>query len=166
MTLAYEGNDYPEHFSIPALAEAFLTVEDSVHYQIDTPESFDEWGSMFPLGGGFVHLGPKHRAFSISMFHQLHCLNNLRKGIVSEDLADAQLAHLQHCINYLRQSILCSPDLRLEPQSVFLREAYHIDGIDGLGLTHRCVDWETIYRATENNFLEWKTQSESEEDLW
>lgn len=52
----------------------------------------------------------------LAVFHQLHCLNLLRKGIYggvdmtnSDDLMGIE--HLDHCIDMLRQGIMCSSDI-------------------------------------------------------
>jgi len=52
----------------------------------------------------------------LAVFHQLHCLNLVRKGIYggvdmsnSDDLMGIE--HLDHCIDMLRQSIMCNSDI-------------------------------------------------------
>lgn len=63
---------------------------------------------------------------------------------------------MHHCINYLRQLILCQPDLTLEPQSYFLHDQLHKQGVDGLGVTHTCRDWTQVYAALEDNWAEYQ----------
>lgn len=64
-------------------------------------------------------------AVSLSVFHQLHCLNTIRKGLWPEHYTDpvagtiAGVAHadwpehLSHCIDGIRQSLMCSADVSL-----------------------------------------------------
>ncbi|KAK4157569.1 hypothetical protein C8A00DRAFT_29572 [Chaetomidium leptoderma] len=52
----------------------------------------------------------------LAVFHQLHCLNLIRKGIFEgADMTNADdvmgIEHLDHCIDMLRQSIMCSSDV-------------------------------------------------------
>jgi len=87
-----------------------MTFEDSVHYQMDTEDGRAEWASLIP-GSGLVYLGEQHHPFSISMFHQLRCLDILREDIV-EGNSNTTLRH--HCLNYLRQMVMCRGDTELE----------------------------------------------------
>ncbi|TFK53106.1 hypothetical protein OE88DRAFT_1627143 [Heliocybe sulcata] len=162
---AYLAHDYPESLPMDELEDVFLSVEDTVHYQITSSDSPTEWGSLFPPGEGFVHMGAQDRPFCISMFHQLHCLNNLKKAVVADQLSPGQSRHLDHCINYLRESVLCHPSLRLEPRSVHLLERYGIKGVDGLGLVHECRDWQAVYEAAAENFSSWKMRTSSGADI-
>ncbi|RDW58855.1 hypothetical protein BP6252_13331 [Coleophoma cylindrospora] len=52
----------------------------------------------------------------LDVFHQIHCLNKLRKALYPDyyfdpDPPHVQLLHVEHCIDYLRQAILCSADM-------------------------------------------------------
>ncbi|GJP93024.1 hypothetical protein AlacWU_05923 [Aspergillus niger] len=54
-------------------------------------------------------------AVSIEMFHQLHCLNYLRKAFFDEKsdrVADFE-KHSDHCFSYLYQSLLCYADVQV-----------------------------------------------------
>lgn len=46
---------------MPPLDTVKLTVEDTVHFQIDDDAAYDEWESIFPSGGGFAYLGARLR---------------------------------------------------------------------------------------------------------
>lgn len=130
--------------------DASLTIEDTVHYALN--ESAD-WASLFPQGsGGFVRLGPRHRLFGVSMFHQLHCLDKMRRAVVQEPPSEWERWHTQHCLNYVRQMLLCASNLRLEPVEVVFEHGRERMKADGLGLEHRCRDWSTLRREVEKNF--------------
>ncbi|KAF4634753.1 hypothetical protein G7Y89_g3358 [Cudoniella acicularis] len=52
----------------------------------------------------------------LAVFHQLHCLNLIRKGIYGDvDMTNSDdlmgIEHLDHCIDMLRQGIMCSSDV-------------------------------------------------------
>ncbi|KAI0439381.1 hypothetical protein F4803DRAFT_531546 [Xylaria telfairii] len=70
--------------------------------------------------GGYV--------IQLTVFHQLHCLNLIRKGIYGAvDMTNEDdllgIEHLDHCIDMLRQGVMCSSDVtpttfaRKSPQS-------------------------------------------------
>ncbi|EJU03325.1 hypothetical protein DACRYDRAFT_106484 [Dacryopinax primogenitus] len=152
----YEGHDYPRELHLDLGAPVALTVDDTEHLQIATPEAEAEWYSIMPPGYGFIHLGPNKRRFATSMFHQIHCLNVIRNAI----LAGASGDHVHHCFNYLRQMALCHADLTLE-------EGVPELGIDptgelpvnGVGITHTCKDWSKVYTHLADeyyNFNEWR----------
>jgi len=164
----YINNDYPDtlqiHLGHPYVA---LHVEDSEHYSIRAPEGSApddvaeieaEWASLFPSGNGFIHVGPHGREFTISMFHQLHCINNIRLAL---GLRPPSLYHIQHCMNYLRQMILCASNTRLEPMSRRLKESRNVTAVDGLGLTHVCRDWGAVYQLFEDERTQWKRRVET-----
>ncbi|KAH7316780.1 hypothetical protein B0I35DRAFT_479596 [Stachybotrys elegans] len=130
-----------------------------------SPDTNAAWESLFPHHGGFfVHaeLAPKRSAFSV--FHQLHCLDELRHGfyvlhdqvIEYSDMLNAapppdgrrrlheeerralhehSLGHIRHCIDLLRQSLMCNADLTVELKNE------ELGGVTGFGTEHRCVDW-------------------------
>ncbi|KAF2687592.1 hypothetical protein K458DRAFT_466989 [Lentithecium fluviatile CBS 122367] len=124
------------------------------------------WESLFPKHGGFfVHpkLASKRSAFSV--FHQMHCLDELRHGFYvlhdqviayanmkSEEatakgegatgekraLPEHSLGHIRHCIDLLRQSLMCNADLTVELKDEAL------GGVTGFGTAHQCVDWQGL----------------------
>jgi len=64
-------------------------------------------------------------AVALAVFHQLHCLNIVRKGLWREHYTDLEAGniagipekdwpdHLSHCLDDLRQSLMCSADISL-----------------------------------------------------
>ncbi|QDS73728.1 hypothetical protein FKW77_003913 [Venturia effusa] len=59
---------------------------------------------------------PGHYAVELNVFHQLHCLNMLRKRLYSTEKypPDHELMgieHLEHCYDALRQSLMCTADI-------------------------------------------------------
>jgi len=58
--------------------------------------------------GGYV--------IQLTVFHQLYCLNLIRKGIYGAvDMTNKDdllgIEHLDHCVDILRQSIICNSDI-------------------------------------------------------
>ncbi|CAI6336612.1 unnamed protein product [Periconia digitata] len=94
-------------------------------------------------------LDPQHYGVIISVFHQLHCLNNLRKRIFWNETTRGPIAenpdfgmkHMDHCIDSLRQSLMCSSDLTPIPYA--WNTKYH-QTLPVPATTHTCRDFEAI----------------------
>ncbi|KAL8868902.1 MAG: hypothetical protein Q9215_008119 [Flavoplaca cf. flavocitrina] len=59
---------------------------------------------------------PGYYAVGLEVFHQLHCLNMIRKRIYSKEKFDREdelmgMDHVEHCIDELRQSLMCTSDI-------------------------------------------------------
>ncbi|KZT41701.1 hypothetical protein SISSUDRAFT_956114, partial [Sistotremastrum suecicum HHB10207 ss-3] len=129
-------SDHPLHAPLE-VPKALLSFDDTDHYSITNGT---EWNSVFPSGGGFVHLGPNDRLFGIMMFHEFHCMNMIREAIMHNDVT----GHVHHCFNFMRQAILCGADTTLEPEFE--------PGIGGgVGVTHVCRDWSVVYDYATHN---------------
>ena len=151
---AYEGNDYPREWSLPPLETVRIAYEDSVHYAVDTPRGRAEWNSTLPSGGATVRLGPRGREFTVSLFHELRCLDVIRDalvGILTDADGDARpdgagtLA--RHCMNYVRQMVQCRADLRLESIRVPVGAKKAVSDV-----SHTCRDWSAVHAAAEENY--------------
>jgi hypothetical protein len=122
-------------------------IEDSVHFQ--TQSSYDaEWDSLFPHDG-LVYLGDKRQPFTPSIFHQLRCLNFVRKAVV--DLSSRNVTEAippsdltRHCISYLRQMVLCRGD----PELDIVLGKPNPNVAPGI---YQCKDWSAVYRELEKN---------------
>ncbi|EJD46596.1 hypothetical protein AURDEDRAFT_63116 [Auricularia subglabra TFB-10046 SS5] len=127
--------------------------EDTVHYDLSSHTGRHESTSLLPRGGGILHLGRNSEPFSVSMFHQLRCLNLIGRELVDRLAADkttqrktpSSLSH--HCMNYLRQMVLCRADTTLE--SATNPYGPHIVT---RAVTHTCNDWTAVYAAAEDNY--------------
>ena len=153
--VAYRGRDYPRVWELPPLAPVHLSHEDSVHYSIDTDLGVAEWNATLPSGGAVIHLGPDGRPFTVSMFHQLRCLDIIRDVIVdfyldtSPDAKPKKPKLVQHCMNYLRQTVMCRGDLHLETVRAPSGPQVTVSAV-----THSCKDWTVVYEAAEKNYRE------------
>ncbi|KAI5865375.1 hypothetical protein GGS23DRAFT_558957 [Durotheca rogersii] len=81
----------------------------------------------------------------LEVFHQLHCLNILRKRLYASDPA-VQLGdsfHTAHCFDYIRQSLMCLSDVNIAPISWSERKgeyAIHWDTV------RQCRNFEGIHK--------------------
>ncbi|KAI1783236.1 hypothetical protein LXA43DRAFT_903912 [Ganoderma leucocontextum] len=135
----FVGEDYPMYYPLD-IRDVLLVPEETAHYAITGPDADAEWQSAFPPGGGFVCLGPERRPFGLALYHQMHCLDRIRRGIGK----NGYNPHVHHCINYLRQAILCEGDTTIEP------------GVPNLGdkvvrttVQRTCRDWTQVYEAAK-----------------
>lgn len=122
-----------------------------------------DWKSLHrPRGHGFVRLGDDehHHFYSVSMFHQLHCVDALRQ-IANNGCGGRSkcMGHAYHCVTYLRQMITCNADIALEP-AFYVRNTSSLEEMDirvvGIGVTHQCRNWEEVRNFVEKNYEEWR----------
>ncbi|KAK6420624.1 hypothetical protein LTR81_006359 [Elasticomyces elasticus] len=144
-----------------------------------SPERDEAWSLMAPLGDGFILLPnstaqgaydlplgqytSRGQIYDISVFHQLHCLANIRRHMFAMDaildrndrLEIDSLAlkphddHVYHCFDYIRQALMCAGDMTIEwPRT-------ETDGsrfaVDGWSITHECKDWSAIIEFMKQN---------------
>ncbi|OSX65736.1 hypothetical protein POSPLADRAFT_1064473 [Postia placenta MAD-698-R-SB12] len=148
------GSDFPRYLPVDA-GPVKMVAEESIHYSLTNPEAYEEWLWTAPLvGDNHVRLGPDKRMFAVPMFHELHCLRNMRSAM--EDglatLNPVYQGHIHHCFNYLRQWTLCSADVTLEPGDFTTRNF----SAERVGGTYECVDWVPVYRMAEDNWDSWE----------
>lgn len=124
-----------------------MNIEPTKHYQLSGLAADEEWAALAP-NNGILHLGPQRLPYSVSLFHQLRCLDIIRRD-VAESLPpeDSQLS--RHCLNYMRQMVLCRADLAVDP--VLGRGADARVRPD----TNQCVDWRRVYKELEKNQQEY-----------
>ena len=130
-----------------------LVMEESVRY---SPNASMEWESIMPTGSaGFVKLGQEKRLFGISMYHQIHCLQQLQQAITRDIESNHKYEndHIQHCLNYLKQMFLCAASVRLEPLT---DDGAGMMKTDGIGLEHSCRDWTLVRHKAEANYADWE----------
>ncbi|KAJ7454048.1 hypothetical protein B0H11DRAFT_1820179 [Mycena galericulata] len=149
----------PTWLSTP-LPLAYMSFENSVHYDISTSLGEYEWN--YTTLPGIKHDGsfPLNRKdsdgkqlFTVSMFHQIRCLNIIREAIVRFRSSNpdnlARPNHLTtHCMNYLRQMVLCRSDLTLESARDPVGPRTVVSDI-----THVCRDWSVVWKDLDENPL-------------
>ena len=142
-SIALDRDGFPRDLPLPPLQQVALTVEDSVNFQLDTPQGAAQWRSIFPEGDGYVDLGPDGRRFRISMFHALDCLDIVRRNVLfrqeHRDIPASQEA--QFCLSYLKQMIQCRSDIQLEQ----VRSEYGGKSVQPFMAHNNCRDWTRVY---------------------
>lgn len=158
------GDDFPRYLPLGTPQESTQTViEESFRFATMQNNSAN-WKAVLPGDVGYIRLGPSHRVFAISIFHQLHCLVQIAGLLVNtnpDSTAGAPFpnwedhnhsGHVQHCFNYIRQNILCAADETEEDSTWMCRnfETFRTDG-----RKRRCKDWSKAYKAVEDMQEAW-----------
>ena len=124
--------------------------EDSVRYGLNGSDADAEWATLIPANGGIVTIGPEREPYMPSIFHQMSCLDILRRSYVARDstLTGGPPATVRSCLNYIRQMTFCRRDVRLEP--VVDPDGPH--AVQPWG-AKSCKDWRRVYEEHERNGL-------------
>lgn len=127
-----------------------MAFDNPKHYALDTTQGALEWSSLVPSSpsspNGTVHLGPYKQPFTVSMMHQLKCLDVIRHETIRGGRDEDGMALARHCLNYLRQMVTCRADLELES----FQFASHKNPIDMHGV-YECKDWSRVYEEVKKN---------------
>ncbi|KAL1627245.1 hypothetical protein SLS56_006484 [Neofusicoccum ribis] len=148
-----------DHFEPDLLYSSRVTFQPHSYYGGAPSNATDEmWQRLSPPGDGIVEIPNEFTAnlpaslpapnspdtakvYGVSMFHQLHCLNFLRFAYYPEGItemsAEEIVFHRDHCLDYIRQAIMCAGDTTFEPLTTV--------GINGMGATHQCRDFEKVF---------------------
>lgn len=121
-----------------------MNIEATKHYQLSGYDADAEWAALAP-SNGTLYLGLRRRPFSISLFHQLRCLDIIRRDITGALPQEEGSKLSRHCLNYMRQMVLCRADLAVDP--VLGRELE----AEVRAETNQCVDWRRVYQKLEEN---------------
>ncbi|KAL4250373.1 ustYa family protein [Pleurotus pulmonarius] len=101
-----------------------------------------------------------HYIAELDVFHQLHCLNIVRKTIYSEHYTDMHISlanneeHVSHCIESLRQSVMCASDISVivwQWDQEARKSRVRLDAV------HQCRDFDRI--------REWGLKRQLKEDF-
>ncbi|KAI9570566.1 hypothetical protein HD554DRAFT_354217 [Boletus coccyginus] len=134
------GDDFPSELPLE-IPLAGLNVQPGEEYFSLYDD--DEWGTLFP-SDGFIRLGPNDRTFHVSLFHQLHCLDVIRVGYLTN--RTHAFEHIQHCLRYLRQILICHADTTLEDDIPQFVDGSWTHSANSVGSVHKCKDWTVLRR--------------------
>ena len=103
---------------------------------------------------------PSHYMVQLDVFHQLHCLNMMRKMVYpdvyhvdltsdSEEAAD-NVYHMEHCYDQLRQALQCASDV----STIYWEWSVKKQKMFGnLRTTHTCKNFEKIQDWAKDHVL-------------
>ncbi|KAI0821762.1 hypothetical protein BC628DRAFT_1412729 [Trametes gibbosa] len=130
--------------------DVVLEIDSWTRYHLDSAQ---QWAPLFPEGG-VIHLGPERTPYTVSMMHQLRCLDVVRDQL-NRPKSERSEQPAKHCLNYIRQQLLCREDLQLDPyQYPHKVRALHPHAI------RKCKDWRAVYEKVEENQREYAVWAE------
>ncbi|OJT11911.1 hypothetical protein TRAPUB_11557 [Trametes pubescens] len=130
--------------------DVLLEHDSWTRYHLDAAQ---QWAPLFPEGG-VVHLGPEKTPYTVSMMHQLRCLDVVRDQL-NRPKSERSEQPARHCLNYIRQQLMCRGDLQLDPyQYPHKVRAVHPHAI------RKCKDWRAVYAKVEENQMEYAAWAE------
>lgn len=108
---------------------------DNTKYMGNTTEAHKEWealvrhgivllstssASRLPFHTARWNEGHGHYVAGIALWHELHCLNWLRKSAFhvhpyNNSAGSEHMQHIDHCVDFLRQMIMCHGDVGIIP---------------------------------------------------
>ncbi|KAE9407446.1 hypothetical protein BT96DRAFT_914739 [Gymnopus androsaceus JB14] len=99
---------------------------------------------------------------SLEVFHQLHCLNLLRKSLYPDHYPTELFIHLEHCVDIIRQALLCNVDITPIPWRWSEFGQITVPRMDG---SHGCVDFASIQKWAYDHQLRTEFNSSINLDL-
>ncbi|GJE92373.1 hypothetical protein PsYK624_085270 [Phanerochaete sordida] len=125
--------------------EVLLLFDNWTRYKLN---SSLEWAALYP-GNGVVRLGPSQDPYTVSMMHQLRCLDQIRQDLTQPKYS-REIGRTRHCMNYLRETLMCRGDTMLDAyQYTHKIKPVRVDVI------RRCHDWREVYQNVAENQRGW-----------
>jgi len=100
----------------------------------------------------YNNASPESEAYVPSVFHQIHCVGEIKHAFIQLQNGKALSAHehINHCVEYLRQAVMCSGDLTLEKPGYIGDTSWTRP--NGWGVVHQCRDLSDLYAFPQANF--------------
>ncbi|PYH43483.1 uncharacterized protein BP01DRAFT_300688, partial [Aspergillus saccharolyticus JOP 1030-1] len=89
---------------------------------------------------------PKRKIYFVKVYHQLHCLKNIRrafKQLLSNKDHPLPIGHVEHCLDTLRQDLMCHADDTPMPSLQLVNGA-------GEGQIRQCKDFDKLVAWTKH----------------
>ncbi|KAJ7779390.1 hypothetical protein DFH07DRAFT_910798 [Mycena maculata] len=131
----------------PAVDEAWHELYSVAETKIPKSEAMRMPNRTWPIGRD-----PGNYMFALDVFHQLHCLDTLRKELhPGHNYTHVSAPHLRHCIGAIRQALMCSADISTV---VFQWSEKHQRALQRDDIVHVCRDFNRIRGwASEHTFV-------------
>ncbi|KAI0370718.1 hypothetical protein BV20DRAFT_943592 [Pilatotrama ljubarskyi] len=128
------------------MKEVLLEHDSWTRYHLDSAQ---QWAPLFP-GGGVIHIGLERTPYTVSLMHQLRCLDVVRDQLNRPKRERAE-EPTRHCMNYLRQMLFCRGDLQLDSYQY----AHQVNAVHPHAI-RRCKDWRAVYEKVGENQREYE----------
>ncbi|KAI8977837.1 hypothetical protein BD414DRAFT_517068 [Trametes punicea] len=120
-------------------------------WHVDRKEVLLELALLF-TGDGVIYRCSERAPYTVSMMHQLRCLNVLRDQLTRRK-SECSEEPTRHCLNYLRQMLFCRGDLYMDPYPY----PHKISAVQSHPV-RRCKDWTAVYEkvaAHQRKYAAW-----------
>ncbi|KAJ7293769.1 hypothetical protein C8J57DRAFT_37175 [Mycena rebaudengoi] len=143
------GSQLPIYDQAPSdeVDEAWQSLYEFAYSKIPRTQAIHLPNKTYPILGD----EPATYMLALSVFHELHCLDELRKAMYPDYYTDTTqgTSHMLHCLSSLRQSIMCSADVsaivwQWSEKSQAAKERSDI--------VHSCRDFNKIYDWSKQHF--------------
>ncbi|KIY69269.1 hypothetical protein CYLTODRAFT_318831, partial [Cylindrobasidium torrendii FP15055 ss-10] len=100
---------------------------------------------------------PGYYIATLDVFHQLHCLNNVRMALTTEAYKTehgVEHDHISHCIDSIRQSLMCSADVSV---NVWQWDESYEDDVKLVGrsnIAHSCRNYDRLLEWAQERAIE------------
>ncbi|KAI1158643.1 hypothetical protein F5B18DRAFT_70236 [Nemania serpens] len=124
----------------PEIDQAWQDLERDRYFLLSDEEARETWGEDYTE---FWHDDAGGYLGGLDVFHTLHCLDHLRRGLYPDTYHEGTGGgmHQIHCIDHLRQLVQCNADLTVNPSRYY--ESIHQNYIDS-DRTHTCRDFTKV----------------------
>lgn len=150
------SSNNPDAHTLPiTLHPAALKVEATENYHILNDA---QWSTTF-TSSEYTKLGSDLKPYKPATYHQMRCLDLLRRAVVHYNWLDTSLEkrrlwHVNHCLNMMRQAILCNGDITLEPSYVLnVFNGRNQSAASGLDVMHVCRDWTQVIGFAKASYI-------------
>ncbi|KAH9943873.1 hypothetical protein B0H21DRAFT_747371 [Amylocystis lapponica] len=133
-----------------------LQYDSNTRYGLDAEA---EWAALVPHDG-IMHVGADRAPYTVSMLHQLRCIDVMRAQLLLPRV-QRDMARTAQCMNYVRQMSLCHQNTFLDP----FQYAHKIAPVDPHPV-RRCRDWRAVYEEVaqnERDYVDWLGTGDSSE---
>ncbi len=113
------------------------------------------------------HLGDDAYAAIFDVYHQLHCLNGLRrraygdyyhKGPARAEKAGLDEIHLNHCVDILMQALQCSGNVNLMTMHYVETQPYPVPD---MSVNRQCIDFDRLTDWRRQNSIDLATYDDT-----
>ena len=107
--------------------------------------------AQLPNATSRIPANPSHYVTGLDVFHQLRCLDLIRKRLDPEYYVNDTQVRVDHCVDQLRQSLMCSSDTATMPWA--WNKAREMT-IPSARTTHTCRDFDGIREWARSRHVE------------
>ncbi|KAJ3552825.1 hypothetical protein NM688_g3949 [Phlebia brevispora] len=166
----YEARQWTAGLQVPSIYQGKPSTEvdkawEDLYNDFGISQVPQSQASLLPGAPASLNGNPEYYIVQLTVFHQMHCLNTIRKALAPEyyidpvtgklgNLGPGQLrAHLSHCVDSLRQGIMCAGDIS---PIVWHRNTPNESAIIELEVPHTCRKYDKLVGWAKEHKIQYK----------